>query len=94
MDIQDELNIVDSVLLTQKKVLQKLVQQIQVHKRSRPQKAPGETGVGQAREHLGTALRDHTRIQEAIQIIDDNRASVAEMINSARRVQEDVSMPQ
>jgi len=92
MDIQDELGIVDSVLATQKDVLQKLLQQI--HKKGRgDRKAKTQKGDGSAtaKDAIQTAaLRDPARIQEAVRIVEDNIRAVAEMIGSAKRVQDDV----
>jgi len=68
MDIQDELEIVDSVLTVQQSVLRKLMQQM-------PKWA-----------------KVQSRVPEAIHILEENKASVQEMIISAKRVQEDVRL--
>ncbi|KAK0730919.1 hypothetical protein B0H67DRAFT_475130 [Lasiosphaeris hirsuta] len=86
MDIQDELSIVDSVLVTQKNVLQMLIQQM--HKRSDSDKKSKQ----KIDATMLSALRDSSRIQEAIRVVENNISSVAEMIGSAKRVQEDVTL--
>lgn len=94
MDIQDELKIVDSVLATQKTVLQMLEKQIRTHKRG----LDDERGLSAKKPEsmnethgIQTALRNSMCVQEAVRIVEDHISSVAEMINSAKRVQEDVS---
>ncbi|KAK3362425.1 hypothetical protein B0T25DRAFT_6339 [Lasiosphaeria hispida] len=84
MDVQDELSIVDSVLVTQKNVLQMLIQQM--HKRSDSDKKSKQ----KIDAIMLSALRDSSRIQEAIRVVENNISSVAEMISSAKRVQEDL----
>jgi len=77
MDIQDELKIVESVLMTQKKVLQMLEKQIRMSKKG-SSTALRETGAGIC-------------VAEALKVVDDQIKSVSEMETSAQRVQEDVS---
>ncbi|KAK3381256.1 hypothetical protein B0H63DRAFT_475184 [Podospora didyma] len=94
MDIQDELGIVDSILATQKDVLQKLMQHIpkkgRGERKAKPQKTEGPTPAKETTVTQTAALRDSSRIQEAIHIVEDNIRAVAEMIGSAKRVQEDL----
>ncbi|KAK0716273.1 hypothetical protein B0H67DRAFT_260560 [Lasiosphaeris hirsuta] len=84
MDIQDELNIVDSVLLTQETVLESLVEHIKDVVTSNSSKTSGDGSKTK------TALDYPTHIQEAIQIVKQNRRSVADMVTSAKRVQDDL----
>lgn len=83
MDIQDELNIVDSVLLAQKTVLERLVQPVN-------DTTENDEKGGPAVKTKETALGASTRIHETIQIVKQNRSSVADMIKSAKRVQDDL----
>jgi hypothetical protein len=93
MDIQDELGIVDSILAAQKDVLTKLQQQISSRghgeKKTKQQKTDGPV-LPEVTAYTPT-LRSCSRVQEAIRIVEDNARAVTEMINSAKRVQEDVS---
>ncbi|KAK5658057.1 hypothetical protein OQA88_2613 [Cercophora sp. LCS_1] len=75
MDIQDELKIVDSVLEVQEKVLQDL--ENQVTENDWLKKDP-------------TAFGDPLRIREASKIVGENRKRISGMIDSAKRVQEDL----
>ncbi|KAK1759132.1 hypothetical protein QBC47DRAFT_397946 [Echria macrotheca] len=99
MDIQDELKIIDSVLAMQKNVLQTLAQQITGQKRvgvpegAEKPSATNKPESNREKEHKpvpATAVRDPTCVYEAIGIVEDQIRSVAEMVNSAKRVQEDL----
>ena len=101
MDIQYELKIIDSVLATQKNVLHTLVQQMLAQKRAGAPQGGDKLSTASktdpnATKKSGiaaplTALRDSACVQEAMGIVEDQIRSVAEMVNSAKRVQEDVS---
>jgi len=95
MDIQDELGIVDSVLKTQKMVLQNLGQEIQKRASGNEKKAKFQKASlsEQIEDSTHTTLGDSSHIQEAIRIVDDNINSVDEMTKSAKRVQDDVICP-
>ncbi|KAK5657426.1 hypothetical protein OQA88_2998 [Cercophora sp. LCS_1] len=71
MDVQDELEIVKTVLNAQKDVLQKLIS------KHMPRWATSQK-------------TDASRVPEAIHMVEENKASVQEMMTSARGVQEDL----
>jgi len=83
MDIQDELNIINSILVCQETVLNELLRVVE----------PANDGTGNAVDSdntTKTALGSSTRIREAIQIVKQNKASIKDMLTSAERVQNDL----
>jgi len=100
VDIQDELDIIKSVLTTQKKVLEQLKGVVSSPDRPHPSadnpreskpprpaveaSAPGKTPGN-------TAFKSARAVDQALRIVKDNIARVEEMTNSAKRIPDGVS---
>ena len=97
IDIQDELDIIKSVLTTQKKVLKQLRDILRPDGASTTSGSLGTTETSAAVSLLNTggstsstAFRNSREVEEAIRLVEDNLLRVDEMNNSAKRVHDEV----
>ncbi|KAK0643778.1 hypothetical protein B0T16DRAFT_188724 [Cercophora newfieldiana] len=93
IDIRDELDIIKSVLTTQKKVLKQLRDTIRSEGRSSTSENPdgkyspeSKSDVKSNKAYGDTAFRNTVAVEDALWIVDDNLTRVKEMDDSATRV--------
>lgn len=99
IDIRDELDIIKSVLTTQKKVLKQLRDSIRSEGRASTSENPDgkyssevRSDVKSSKAYGDTASRNLVAVEDALWIVDDNLTRVKEMDDSATRVHDSVSL--
>lgn len=99
IDIRDELDIIKSVLTTQKKVLKQLRDAVRSEGRTSTSENPDgrypsevKSDFKTSKAYGDTAFRNLVAVEDALWIVDDNLTRVKEMDDSATRVHDSVSL--